>query len=231
MANDFDRADNRPLPTRNLSRLVANLRVIAERRKHQQQQQLLGWTEQHGDQKAHHNSSTPKHPAEEDTTSKTTSVSSDLQRHPTERETSANAEAVRFKGKLPCEVTLAELTAEFRALSVEEPFRSERVQKQKQAASSSNAQWHRIDRGDAEFRSMVPSQMHPSSALDEATDDLWDAQLRPRDLASLQDTPKAGANSSPEEPEVTGASASSSSSWQTTATVGFVFLSLTDFVV
>ena len=108
MANDFDRADNRPLPTRNLSRLVANLRVIAERRKHQQQQQLLGWTEQHGDQKAHHNSSTPKHPAEEDTASKTTSVSSDLQQHPTERETSANAEAVRFKGKLPCEVTLAD---------------------------------------------------------------------------------------------------------------------------
>ena len=237
MAKDIGSAEKPPLPTRNLSRLVTNLKAIAERRKRQQQHQLLGGltAEQHGVDTG--TSTSGKRPTEEDTASKSpSSTAPDLQRPSAEREpqtapsaspfqatgsldeTVANPEAVvRYKGRLPCEVSLAELTAEFRALSVV-ALSSERRQKEIQAESI-NSQWRQLQRGDAEYQSMVPSQMRVSPAQDEAAEDLSGAQTSQNDPPVRPAIPASG----PDSLLFAGGVLDPSWNWTTTRlTVGFV---------
>lgn len=229
MAKDIGSAENPPLPTRNLSRLVANVKAIAERRKRQQQHQLLSGgstAEQHGVDTG--TSTSGKRPTEEDTASKSpSSTAPDLQRPSAERdlqtapadspfqtagsldETVANPEAVvRYKGRLPCEVSLAELTAEFRALSVVGERRQKEIQ-----AESINSQWRQF---------MVPNQMRVSPAQDEAAEDLSGAQTRQNDPSVRPAIPASGSDSFLVEP-VAGGVLDPSWNWTTTRlTVGFV---------
>ena len=238
MAKDTGSAENPPLPTRNLSRLVANLKAIAERRKRQQQHQLLGgfnrgttWR-RHWHQCLRQTSPPKKTPRQnphrlQHPTCNDLPPNGNRKRHhrpvPFQAtgsldETVANPEAVvRYKGRLPCEVSLAELTAEFRALSVV-ALSSERRQKEIQAESI-NSQWRQLQRGDAEYQSMVPSQMWVSPAQDEAAEDLSGAQTRQNDPPVRPAIPASG----PDSLLFAGGVLDPSWNWTTTRlTVGFV---------
>ncbi|XP_076446256.1 uncharacterized protein LOC143283779 isoform X2 [Babylonia areolata] len=152
--------NNPPLPTPNLCRLVEILFRNVRRRKLLSAGQDLCHSSEYV-RKGHGNSAceTPrKSPTDKkdpgDSTTQCFGEGFSRQRDRFEDR------GLRFKGKTPSQLTLTELTAEFRALTVAQEHESRRHFEQKSAdVSSVPSQWCKLKAGDAEFLALLPSEM------------------------------------------------------------------------